>query len=74
MDKLPITRKDIATAAAIALAGAVLGLAVNAVSPKGFNFMIASGLRQAALPSTDWDDEPAKPGVQPVPAGQEGRP
>jgi len=63
-----IARKDIITALLIAALGMGLGLAVNALSPKGFDFKRAAGLKQEWKPATDWDDSPtatAEPGDPP---------
>jgi hypothetical protein len=50
-------RKDLGPALIIFCCGMALGLAVNALSPKGFDFRMAAGLKQAFQPSTDWDDD-----------------
>jgi hypothetical protein len=62
-------RKDLWAAGIIFCLGLALGLAVNAFSPKGFDFRMAAGLKQAWQPPADWaEDTPtalATPGVKP---------
>jgi|GEM_PF-7092862 hypothetical protein len=69
-------RKDLWAALFIFCAGMALGLAVNALSPKGFDFRMAAGLKQAFQPATDWDDDTpsaaAKPGDPPSPKASAG--